>query len=285
MAAIIGLPGVPALYHCHGATFFDAVPVHPRIVRYLAVSSTLAQRIAVEAGIAEADITVVLNAVDLRRFKQVRDPAAVPARVALFGNQLAFSPLAKTISAAVEHRGLEVDFIGRSFGNEIGDPETVLPHYDLVFASGKSAIDAIACGCAVIIVGLQGCGELVEPENFERLRGVNFTIPVNSSWPEEQTIEAALARYRPDAVRAVTLRLRAEAGLDRLVDTFERQYDEVVLEHRTAIPEEQSERMATATYLRSLASLTRTLGEGSHAGQDLAARALGLLSGCAPPTG
>jgi len=286
MTAIVGLPGVPAVYHCHGATFFDAVPVHPRILRYVAVSSTLAQRISVEAGIAEAAITVVLNAVDQRRFKTIRHPAAELARVALFGNQIAFTPLAETISAAVRRRGLEVDFIGRSFGNEIGDPERVLPQYDLIFASGKSAMDAIACGCAVIIVGFQGCGELVEPHNFERLRSVNFTIPVNANWPAEQTIEAALSRYRPDTAREVTRRLWAEAGLDRLVDAFERLYDEVVGEYRKTPPRQLSERAATAAYLRNLASLTRTLDEaGGQVAENLAARAVGLLSECARPTG
>src|SRR5579862_4781542 len=38
MTAIAGLPGVPALYHCHGAVWREAIPAHPRIHRYLAVS-------------------------------------------------------------------------------------------------------------------------------------------------------------------------------------------------------------------------------------------------------
>jgi hypothetical protein len=284
MTAIIGLAGVPAIYHCHGATFYDAVPLHPRIRHYVAVSSTLAQRIAAESGIAEADMTVVPNAVDLRRFATVRDPVPLPLRVALFGNQIAHGPLAETIASALRHHGLQVDFIGRSFGNEVADPESVLLRYDIVFASGKSAIDAIACGCAVVVIGFQGCGEMVGPDNFDRLRSVNFTIPFNTGSPDEGAIAAALAHYRPAAVRDVTRRLRAEAGLERLVDAFERLYDDVVAAHRSSVADEPAERAATAAYLRRLASLARTLDEGGEQTADaLVARTRAGLSVCAAP--
>jgi glycosyltransferase involved in cell wall biosynthesis len=285
MTAIVGLGDVPVVYHCHGATFYDAVPRHPRIHHYVAVSSTLAQRIVVESGIAERDITVIPNAVDLRRFATVREPVPSPMRAAVFGNQIARRPLADTIASALRARGLRVDFIGRSFGNEISCPETALLDYDIVFASGKSAIDAIACGCAVVITGLQGCGEMVEPDNFDRLRSVNFTIPVNTGAPDEPGIAAALSRYRPEAARDVTRRLRSEAGLEGLVDAFERLYEDAVGAYRSAANDGFAERTATAAYLRRLAPVARTLDEGGEQTVEaLALRTRRGLSMCANPS-
>ena len=286
MTAIVGLPGVPALFHCHGATFFDAVPVHPRILAYATVSSTLAIRIAAESGIAESDIAVVPNAVDLTRFGTVRVPPRVPQRAALFGNQIARTPLVNLIATVTARRGIELDFIGRSFGREVMDPETTLPRYDIVFASGKSAIDAMACGCAVIVIGLQGCGEMVGTANFDRLRAVNFTIPVNSASPVAAAIDAELGRYDADEVGAATRRLRAEAGLDRLVDAFERLYRDVIGRHAAAAADEPGERWATAAYLRRLSPLARALDgtEASHTSAALASRIDGMLSGCSSAT-
>lgn len=38
MAALTALPGVPAIYHSHSATWRDFAPKHPRIYRYLSIS-------------------------------------------------------------------------------------------------------------------------------------------------------------------------------------------------------------------------------------------------------
>ncbi len=73
MTALTALPGVPALYHCHGAVWREAVPKHPRIYHYLAMSRTLAERIMVESNIAADDITLWWNTVDTARFRTVRE--------------------------------------------------------------------------------------------------------------------------------------------------------------------------------------------------------------------
>ena len=179
MTAIMALPGVPAIYCCHGATYADKQPKHPRIVRYVAVTPTSRLRMAIESGIDESLIDVVYNAVDLHRFRAIRNPPDRPRRALVYRRNLdPNSLISRQIREAAVVAGLELEF--RGIGPKLTpllNPEEVLPDYDLVFTSGKSAIDALACGCAVILLGHTGSGEMVCEANFDRLRRANFTPP------------------------------------------------------------------------------------------------------------
>ena len=259
MIAIAGLPDIPAIYHCHGGGFGDTPPIHPRIYRYLAITETMAQRLVIESNLAPSRIEVAHNWVDLERFTNVRTPSPRPRKALLFGNQIRPNQIVAAVTEAVTAHGLELDRIGRRIGTEIENPEEVLPGYDIVFASGKSAIDAIACGCAVIVLGQNGCGEMVGEENFERVRKANFTIPVNSPPPSSEWIAGEIARFDPAGVAAVTRRLRRECGLDLVVSRMETVYEEVIAAHRRAKMGGAEGLQATGRYLRTLAPAARFL--------------------------
>jgi hypothetical protein len=98
--------------------------------------------------------------------------------------------------------------VGAPFGRTTSEPENLLPEYDVVFASGRSAIEALACGCAVVVLGRTSCGELVRLENFASLRDRNFSIPVNSPPPSPDRIVAALERFSAEECGVVSARLR-----------------------------------------------------------------------------
>ncbi len=258
MTAVIGLPGVPAVYHCHGAVWRESAPTHPRIYHYLAMSRTLGERMMVEANIPPENLTAWLNTVDLRRFTQVRQPAAKPLR-ALFYNKIHDhqSPTVQAISTAAERLGIQLDFAGFKFGTTLKHPEVELPAYDIVFASGKSAIDALACGCAVVVMGRTSCGAMVVPENYERLRQVNFSIAVNSPPPETDQIEAELRRYDADGIASVTARLRREADLDASVVNLVEIYDCVIRRHQQTPENIMAEIHAILKYLRKIVPLVQ----------------------------
>jgi hypothetical protein len=258
MTAVIGLPGVPAVYHCHGAVWRESAPTHPRIHHYLAMSRTLGERIMVEANIAPEHITAWLNTVDLQRFSHVRQPVGKPQK-ALFYNKIHRfdSPTVQAIRAAAERLGIEVDFAGHKFGTAITQPEVVLPGYDIVFASGKSAIDALACGCAVVVMGRTSCGAMVVPENYERLRQVNFSIAVNSPPPDAKQIEAELRRYEAAGIARVTERLRREADLDASVAGLVKIYESVIRRHQQTPEDLTAEMQANLQYLRKIVPLVR----------------------------
>lgn len=262
MTALFSLPGVPAIYHCHGAVWQETQPVHPRIHRYVAMSEFLARRIALESNVAADRIEVLPNAVDLRRFNRVRSPMQ-PCRIALFfnGHHSPDSPVVKEAREAARRCGLAFDTIGRPFGTWTDSPETTLPDYDIVFASGKSAIDALACGCAVIVLGRSGCGELVRPDNYERLRAANFSLPSDSDPPRADAIEAELRRYAPDDVSTVTQRLREDADFVRYVDRLESIYRRTIAEQAASPPESGAEWKAAGRYLRTLVPMIKQLDD------------------------
>ena len=255
MAAVLALRGVPAVYCCHGATEMDKQPRHPRIVRYVAMSPTLKLRMAIESGIDEDSIDVVYNAVDLQRFRIVREPPPRPRRALVY--QRGFDPqslLGRAIREAVTAAGMEMECRGIGNGmTPILNPEEVLPHYDIVFTSGKSAIDALAYGCAVILIGRKTCGEMVSEANFDRSRRANFSLPVNSPPPGAAEIAGEIARYSAGGVAATTRRLRTAADLEDYVDQMAAIYDQAMAIQRRATPDPAAETRAAAHYLRALA--------------------------------
>lgn len=267
MTALASLPGVPALYHCHGAVWRESAPKHPRIYRYLAVSRTLAERMTVEFNISPGDITVLLNGVDLARFRTVRSLPPRPARALFFNSR--HRPDSDTVSAIREvavRRRLELDFVGAYFGRITVEPEKLLPSYDVVFASGRSAIEALACGCAVVVLGRTSCGEMVRSDNFDRLRDANFAIPVNSSPPAIATIAAELDRFSAEDGAAVSTRLRDEADFRQVVDVLLRIYEQIVERHRSVEPDPPAEMLAISRYLRRVVPLIKItdLGLDGH---------------------
>jgi hypothetical protein len=67
--ALLHFQDVPGVFLCHDATHWSARPtVFPRIMRYLAVDWNCRERVMRETGLAAADVSVVPNTVNTRRF-------------------------------------------------------------------------------------------------------------------------------------------------------------------------------------------------------------------------
>src|SRR5438132_12739991 len=87
MMALLRFPAVPAVYFCHGwAPWVEAPPHFPRIRRYVAVDQTCRDRLVCEHAIPEDRVRVLLNFVDLQRFKPRRPLPARPTRALFFSN-------------------------------------------------------------------------------------------------------------------------------------------------------------------------------------------------------
>ena len=75
MTALLRFPGVPAVYFCHGwLPWEEAPPRFPRILKYVAVDSLCRERLVFEHAIPEERVELLLNFVDLERFKPRADP-------------------------------------------------------------------------------------------------------------------------------------------------------------------------------------------------------------------
>ena len=213
---------------------------------------------ATESNIPPDDITVLLNGVDVERFRRGRTSGSRPTRALFFNSRHSLdSDTVSAIREATSNVRIDLDFIGTPFGRLTAEPERILPGYDIVFASGKSAIEALACGCAVIVLGRTSCGDMVRMDNVDRFRRANFTIAVNSPPPSASAIAAELRRFSAEDCAAVTERVRHDADFRRSVATLVRLYEQAIERHRATAPDPAAEMLAMSRYLRRIVPLIK----------------------------
>ena len=258
MTALQCLPGVPAVYVCHGAQpWEERPPLFPRIYRYVAVDQACYERIVNECGIDAAKTSIVLNFVDLERFQPRPPLPAKPRRALIFSNLARRNRTFKTIRDACAKNGISVEIVGVSAQNISHAPEKILPQYDLVFAKGRAALEAMAVGCSVIVWNTNGCGPMVTTGEFDRLRALNFgyrtcTEPVSAKY-----ISAQIARYDAADAAAVTRKLRAQTDLRGSVDQIVRIYESVLAEHQQTASDPAAESRAAGLYWQRLVPLIK----------------------------
>ena len=275
MAALLRFAGVPAVFFCHGwIPWEEAPPQHPRILRYVAVDDTCRDRLVLEHGIPAARVRVVLNFVDLARFRPRATLPAIPRRAVVFSNTASEGTHVPAILEACRRAGVALDVIGSSAGTATDRPEAVLGQYDLVFAKARAAIEALAVGAAVVLCDARGAGPMVTSVNLERLRRLNFGIraldrPVDAGWLFDE-----IQRYSAAEAAEVSRRIRATAGLDAAVDEILAIYEEALAEWRAGPkPSPEEEGTAASVYVQWLArwfkGAARTLADNARLGQEL----------------
>jgi hypothetical protein len=147
LAAIAAFPNTPAIFLMHSVEAeFDTPPLHPQIVSYHAVSTFVrAQRAS--AALPASEIGLVYNAVDLDRFplKSIRARPERALIVAKYGDGR------ELIRATCLRLDLNIDEVGPASWRVTSDLAEAFLNADLVFASGRSALEGLASGCAVVL--------------------------------------------------------------------------------------------------------------------------------------
>jgi len=260
MIALQHCADVPAVYVCHDWYGHNAfAPAFPRILRFVAVDVTCRDRLICEDGIEEARVLVLPNSVDINRFGRRPPLPARPRRALVFGNYTRENPHLAALRAACAKRDIELDVVGELMNNAVSNPEETLKHYDLVFAKGRAALEALAVGAAVIVYsGIRFLGPMIRAEDIERLIPLNFGIRAmgDALSPEELAQRAAheIDRYDPlDAARATDL-VRAQAGQAVAMQTIVEMCEGVVVEYEQTKAgfDPRKEGPATAAYLARL---------------------------------
>jgi hypothetical protein len=254
MMALLHFPGVPALFVCHGwQPWEESPPRFPRIHRYVAVDFTTRERLVSEAGIPPERVDVVLNFVDLDRFRPRPPLPAKPRRALVLSNQASERTFLPAVREACARFGIALDVAGVASGNSLEHPEERLPAYDLVFAKGRSAMEGMTVGAAVVLCDEAGSGPLVTSAEFDALRRLNFGIRTLRNPLTPNVLADQIGRYDPADAAEVSRRLRATAGIDEAVDRMLALYEAVLAEHRqVGNPPAAEESRAAAAYLRWL---------------------------------
>ena len=262
MTALLRFPGVPAVYFCHGWTpWEEAPPRFPRILRYVAVDHTCRDRLVFENSIPENRVRVLLNFVDLERFKPRGPLLRRPARALVFSNSANESTHLGVVREACARLSISLDVIGSGAGNSHARPETVLGQYDIVFAKGRSALEALAVGVAVVLCDAVGVGPMVTTSQMDRLRALNFGVRALREPLSVDVIAREISHYDPEDATVVSRQIRATAGRDSAVTEIIALYREVLAEHAsTGGCDAQAEMSAAATYLRWLSPALKDRG-------------------------
>ena len=255
-AALACFPDVPALFVCHSSNYwFDGPPLLPRVRRFYAVDEACRTRLAAEAGCANEDIELLPNAVDLDLFSPRTPLPARPRRALLLTKN---SEHIQAVRAAAQDAGLELDEIGSPFGNEVDDLHARLRTFDIVFATARMALEAIAVGCAVVVVDGRGLAGLATLAKVNEWRSSNFGLRLLTREPTREAIVAEILRYDAHDARQASNRIRDIASLSTYLDQVEIIYRKIV----AAPPSHPDAAADLRAFGRFAGQWLRRLGEG-----------------------
>ena len=142
---------------------------------------------------------------------------------------------------------------------------SVLGEYDLVFASGRSALESLASGTAVIICNTFGLGPMVTAAEVDKLRTLNFGAmsTFGTTFDVDQVL-VQVNRYSAEDATEASSRVRSVAGLDATVDRLLGLYADIIDEQRQTPPSADEEMRAVATYLRQVSDRVKASGAVQH---------------------
>jgi hypothetical protein len=229
LEAIVRFPRVPVIQICQAVGYPMSEPLLLRQVRrHVAVDEANRDYLVTEGGVPGAQIHVLYNALDLARIPPRRSPLPPqPTRALIYTKTKAQIPV---LEEACRLQGLPFDTLGRGVDRVVLEPEQELPRYDLVFATARSAMEAIASGAATIVVDGRGFAGMVTRDNVDRLRAHNFG---RRSLVHDVTVDRILTeiqQYNPADAAEVSAHLRAVADIESQLDVFEKIYAAILKE-------------------------------------------------------
>lgn len=229
-------PTVPAIHVCHDhQSPHDRTPLDERVRRHFGVSRVCVKRL-IDDGVAADRVALLPNFVDIARFRPRPRLPARPRRALVFSNYANARTHLPAVRAACREAGLELDVVGIGVGNILDEPEGSLGSYDIIFAKGKAAIEAMAVGSAVVLCDYAGVGPMVTSAEFDLLRDRNFGFETLREPLAVRPILREITRYDPVDAERVRDLTRAAAGVDRTVERLVTTYHDVLVEHRSEAP-------------------------------------------------
>lgn len=236
MLAVKHWPTVPAIHICHDhLSPHDRTPRHERIRRHFGVSRLCVQRL-VDEGVPLDRVALLPNFVDTARFLPRLPLPRRPRRALVFSNYANEESHLPAVREACVAAGLELDVAGAGVGNVLEQPERVLGSYDIVFAKGKAAIEAMAVGSAVVLCDYAGVGPMVTAAQFDWLRDRNFGFEALREPLGKAPILHEIDRYDRDEAARVRDLIRERASLEGTVQRLVATYREVLAEYRREVP-------------------------------------------------
>ena len=253
MTALVRFPRSPAISVLHGWEPWQEIPLeHPRVLRYVAVDRPTLETAIERHGVPADRISLVPNFVDLGRFKQRAGLPAYPRRALVFSNRASETTYVPTLREACARKGISLSVAGLSSGRALRCPEQLLGQYDLIFAKGRAALEALAVGNALVVCDAFGAGPMVTTRNVEQLRTLEgdymrFYAPLSAD-----AIVREIERYDATDAGEVTRWIRSVAGIDQAVSRLLSEYRSAIEELARTGADPDADTRAVAAYIRWL---------------------------------
>lgn len=227
--AILAFPNTPVVWLCHGTNFwFDQPPRFPQVRRLLAVDETCRAHLVAAHHVPFEQVEILPNAVDLRRFVERTD--MLPGKPGSAVSLIKHVGLTALFKEACDSCGLTFQAYGHGVKRPVDNIERLSASADIVFATARTALEAMAAGAAVILVDARGFGGLVTSATYEQGRRLNFGVGMLTQETTLSGLIEAIGSYDARDAAAVSRRVRQEADLDLIVARLEGIYRSAIEE-------------------------------------------------------
>ena len=228
LIAMARFPDVPIVFTCHSSFFeVEAPMLHPQIRQWVAVDEACRAK-SLSHGVPSDRLSIIHNAVDLKRFKPRQPLPTKPVRGLLLTKNREHQQAVRQACAIMD---ISLDEMGPATGKISGEIEKDLVNYDIVFATARMAIEAATVGCAVIVCDARGFAGLLSTGNMKRWRDWNLGVGLLSEPTTIENVTRAISEYDAGDTRSVMLYMRSVAGLDAYIDDYVQIYQNAVEDH------------------------------------------------------
>ena len=230
MTACLHFPDVPAVWTCHSWDGpHDKVPAIPNIKKFIAIDASCMERLLCEESVKSERAQLIPNFVNLEIFKQ-RETLPEKPKKALVLSHYAYadSPWYQNVLEACKQAGLAVETYGSGVSKICSNPEKLFLEYDIVFAVDRTALEALAVGCAVIILGQPGLGSMVKSNECKSLYQQNFGRKSITKEATAENILLEIEKYDPVDTQRASAYIRQQANADIYLDKVIELYESVV---------------------------------------------------------
>ncbi len=265
MAALLEFPDRPAVYVSHGTKQWrEFPPMHPRILRYLGTSVTMRDWLEREVGVDGSRFVHIPDFIDVNRFEHVRKLEEVPRKALYFDQGSGAGQHMSQIREACRRCGIELTLVDDLIGREPTRPEVLLPRYDLVFASGRAAMEAIVAGCGVIVARDGRWGAMVTAANYDAMRERHFGVSDGNPGDlrSADDLVREIEKWDWQALGPVTRRAREEMRVESLSEQLLEIYRGAIEETADWHPSPKEEMASVANWLIQLADQHHLIDSG-----------------------
>ncbi|MEM1376649.1 MAG: hypothetical protein AAGG69_04595 [Pseudomonadota bacterium] len=221
------LPSVPTLLHWHKFVPEDIAWPAGSVTTACGVSPRICEKIEKYTGLKK--VRLLGNYVDLDTLVPRVEPLPnKPNRWLFVAQQKRSRLLALKLSLIAIKHGARLHLVGPQVFKRVENLGSLTSQFDLVFASGRCALEAACTGVAVVPCDPNGVAACMTTENMARYRQGNFTYAQFDAGPELNAIGKAISAYNASEAEEAAKWVRQDADLTRGLDQLLAIYSEIL---------------------------------------------------------